>query len=297
MPDDLPLSRELGSLLMELPHRQLVEVMRRSAVGAFEAECRAHLGQATLPQVVESIFPRLPKDRIEAVAREISLCAIRNKSWGRLLSRPGHREIQMRCFGDVAIRQLRERKGPAIVALWHHGVPGMAPLGLQCIGVPSLIVSRSGPSDWLERLLSKDMKIVVSGDSGQGALVLKESLDRLKAGGVVAMAIDGGDGKLAIPLSFLGRRLMLARGIAVLSRLAGAPIFPALATWGTADWSLDFRLFDPVATPAVDSMAPGAWEREAVAATVRRFEAIVRSTPGQCRLDILGQLMKAPAMR
>jgi len=292
MPDDLPLSRELGALLMELPHRQLVEVMRRSAVGTFEAECRAHLGDNTLGQVVESLFPRLPKDRIDGVGREISLCAIRNRFWGRLLLGPGRREIQMRCFGDVAIRQLRERTGPAIVALWHHGAPGMAPLGLQCIGVPSLIVSRSGPSDWLERLLSKDMRVIVH----DGALVLKESLDRLKTGGVVAMAIDGGDGKLAIPLSFLGRRLIFARGIAVLSRLAGAPIFPAIATWGTADWSLDFRLFDPVATPPVDSMTPDAWERETVAATVRRFEAIVRATPGQCRLDILGQLMKAPAI-
>lgn len=296
MPDDLPLSRELGSLLMELPHRQLVEVMRRSAVGAFEAECRAHLGDTTLPQVVESIFPRLPKDRIDAVAREISLCAIRNKAWGRLLSRPGHREIQMRCVGETAIRQLRERNGPAVVALWHHGAPGMAPLGLQCIGVPSLIISRSGPSDWLEQLLSKEMKVIASGDSGQGALVLKESLERLKEGGVVAMAIDGGDGKRATPLSFLGRKLVLARGIAVLSRLTGAPIFPALATWGTGDWSFEFRLFEPVAVPPVNAMAPDDWEREAMATTARRFEAIVRSTPGQCRLEILSQLFKAPVI-
>ena len=293
MPDELPLSRELGSLLGGLPHRQLVEVMRRSALGAFEAERRAHLGDTTLPQLLKSLFPGLPQDRIDPVAREISLCAIRNKCWGRLLSRPAHREIQMRCLNEAATRQLCERKGPAIVALWHHGVPGMAPLGLQCIGVPSLIVSRSGPSDWLRRLLSRDMKIVVSGDTRQGALILKEALDRLRAGGVVAMAIDGGDGKLAIPLPFLGRRMMLARGIAVLSRLTGAPIFPALATWGNADWSLDFRLFGPVAMPPVNSMTPDAWQREVVAATVRRFESIVRGTPGQCRLDILGQLSKA----
>ncbi len=170
----------------------------------------------------------------------------------------------------------------------------MAPLGLQHIGVPSLIVSTPGPIAWFRKNLSREIKIVATGNSRLGALALKEALDRLRNGGVVVMAADGGDGKKDITLPFLGRQMKFTRGMAVLSRLTGAPILPALATWGDCDWTFDFHLFDPVTMPPMGYMAPHAWEREVVAATVRRFEEIVKATPGQCRLDILGQLSKAP---
>lgn len=296
MADAQFLSGDLTSLLEALPRGQLVEITRRAAVGAFGATCRKLLGNTSLADFVKSIFPGIPDEQIPGVTREMALCAIRNTCWPQLLSLPGEWHVKVRCLNPVRAQALRERKGPAIIAFWHHGATHMVSLGLQTIGVPAVVIGAFMPGGWFKRTVSPDMKFVLSGDARQSAVALKMALDRLKQGGAVAVAVDGSSGPGSIEVPFMGRKFPIARGMAVLARLTGAPIIPALATWIGKDWSIDFRIYEALSLPPLNLMSAEDWERAAVNTTVKHFEKVVRTFPGQSRLEQLVRLNMFPRL-
>jgi lauroyl/myristoyl acyltransferase len=173
----------------------------------------------------------------------------------------------------------------------------MAPVGLHRVGIPALMVGSISPGDWFWRMVSRDTRFVMCRGEHDSPLSLKIALDALRKGKVVTMAVDGRSGNLGLQVPFLGRMTRVAKGITVLARLSGAPILPALATWSGGDWSVDFRLHNPLPLPDRGSMAAEAWENEALVATVKFFEAIVREHPGQFRIDRVARLYKFPRIR
>ncbi len=285
MTEEQLLSRALTTTLGALPNAQLVEITRRAALGSFEAACRGLLRGTPLADVMKSLFPEIPEDRLAAVERDIALTAIRNTSWGHLLSLPGQWDVCIRCHHHGQTQPLRERSGPAIAAMWHLGADHMVCLGLRAIGVPAMFVGSRMPGAWFRHGALPGMEFVLSGETGQSTIALKRMIDRLRKGGVVAIAADGSSGQRDVEMSFLGRRMLFSRGIAVLARLTRAPIVPILATWGAKDWSIDFHTFDALPLPPLDVTKPEDWEREAIVTTVKFFEGIVRAHPGQVRLE------------
>jgi len=167
-------------------------------------------------------------------------------------------------------------------------------MGLQAIGVPAVIVGLRQPHEWFWRTKLPETKFVSSADTLQSAIALKTAVERLRQGGVVVMAVDGRKGLNEMTAPLLGYRIHIAKGIGVLARLTGASIIPALATWGSGDWSIDYRIFDPLPLPPLASMKPDDWDREIVGRAVRFFEEILRTYPGQWRLDRLAGLAKYP---
>lgn len=296
MADAQFLSGDLTSLLEALPRGQLVEITRRAAIGAFGATCRKLLGNTSLADFVKSIFPQIPDAQIPAVTEEMALCAIRNTCWPQLLSLPGEWHVKVRCLNPVRARALRERKGPAIIAFWHHGATHMVSLGLQTIKVPAVVIGAFMPGGWFKRAVSADMKFVLSGDARQSTIALKMALDRLRQGGAVAVAVDGSSGPGQIEVPFLGRRFPIARGMAVLARLTGAQIIPVLASWIGKEWSIDFRIYEALPLPPLDSLSADDWEREVVTTTVKHFEKVVCTFPGQSRLEQLARLNMFPLL-
>ncbi len=294
MADDQVLSRELTSLLEALPPAQLVEFTRRAAVGQYQAARRRTLAGTSLEGLLKSMFTEFSDAMIAEIASEIALCAIRNACWTHLLSLPGQWEVQMRCLNGAAAQRLRERNGPAIVAFWHHGATHMVALGLQSIGVKALILVAREQAPWFRHALAADMEVAVCGHPHQAVTALKKALDRLRKGGTVMVAVDGPHGQRNVAVRFFGRSVEFTRGIAVLARLTGAPIVPALATWAGRDWKLDFEVFDALPLPPVASMIPEDWDREVLAVTVRFFEGVIRTSPGQSRLESLAKIAKAP---
>jgi lauroyl/myristoyl acyltransferase len=294
MADEPPLSQDLATVLEELPRGHLVEITRRAAVGSFGAMCRGLLGDTSVEDFLKSLFPELSDAQIPAVIKELALCSIRNTCWPQLLSLPGEWKVRTRCLTPKKAQSLRERKGPAIIAFWHHGATHMVSLGLHAIGVPALVIGARMPGGWFRRTVSGDMRFVMSGDARQSAVALKAALDRLRKGGVVVAAVDGSSGKERIELPFLGRKVLVAKGVAVLARLTGAQIIPALATWRDKSWSFDFRIYDPLPLPSLTSMKTDDWDSEVITMAVRHFEGVVRTFPGQCRLEKVASLLKCP---
>jgi lauroyl/myristoyl acyltransferase len=225
----------------------------------------------------------------------MTLCALRNRCWSQMLSLPDTRSIQVRCANPKRAQALRDRQGPSILTFWHLGASFMVSIGLQRIGVTGTVIARNPPPPWYRRVVSAQTKmVVISNDPRKATMALKMALDELRQGGVVVLALDGSQGQKDFTVPFLGRRIQLSRGIAALSRLTGAPIIPCGVTWGEKDWSLDFRLFEPVALPAPGSAPPEEWEKQVLTAAAARFEEIIRAFPGQTRLERLSDLAEAP---
>lgn len=295
MADEQPLFRELTSLLEALPRPHLVEIARQAAMAGFKGGCKRHFGEETLESVLGTLYPDFSSEQLAEAAREMALCAVRNTCWNQILSMPNENRVQVRCSNPQMAQALRQRKGPAILAFWHLGASFMMALGMQRIGVPGLIVARNPPPPWFRRAVSPEMRMAVTyNDPGKAVIALKMALDRLRKGGVVAMAVDGSQGQKDLTVSFLGRKISLSRGVAVLARLTGAPIIPCGVTWGDKDWSLDFRLFDPLALPPKESMAAEEWDQQVLNITAGRFEEIFRAFPGQARIERLSVIAKAP---
>src|SRR5262249_7739571 len=155
---------------------------------------------------------------------EMTLCALRNRCWSQMLSLPDTRRFQMRCPNPKRAQALRDRQGPAILTFWHLGASFMMGIGLQRIGLTGTIIARNPPPSWYRRVVSPQTKmVVISNDPGKATIALKMALDDLRKGGVVVLALDGSQGQKDFSVPFLGRRIPVSRGIAVLSRLTGAP--------------------------------------------------------------------------
>ena len=242
MADEQPLYRDLTALLEGLPQHHLIEIARQAAMSGFKGACKSFFGEQTLESVLASLFPDFSEERIAEAAKEMALCALRNRCWSQMLSLPDSFKVQIRCPNPKRAEALRERKGPAILAFWHLGASFMMGMGLRRIGVPGLIIARNPPPPWFHRAVSPETKMVVtSNDPGKATLALKMALDHARKGGVVVLALDGSQGQKDFTVPFLGRRIPLSRGMAVLAWLTGAPIYPCGVTWGEKDWSLDFR--------------------------------------------------------
>jgi lauroyl/myristoyl acyltransferase len=297
MADAQSLSSDLTTLLGALPRGQLVEITRRAALGSFDATRRGLLGEKPLGALLKSLLPELSDQQVPAFAQRIALVAIRNSCWSGLQSLPGQWSVEIRCRTPEAAEALRNRKGPAIVAFWHHGATHMIALALHAIGVPALVVGGRTPPEWVTRTISPEMKFIPSRGARNAALALKLSLDRLRKGGVVTMAADGDDGHVSAKAPFLGRSVPVTSGMAALARITGAPIIPVLTSWGEQDWTVDFRIFDAVATPQVGSRDRGDWELEAMTGVAQRFEQIVRATPGQLRIECMARYMGGTGSR
>ena len=287
MADAQSLSSDLTTLLGALPRGQLVEITRRAALGSFDATCQGMLGGKPLGSLLKSLVPELSDQQVPVIARRIALTAIRNSCWSGLVSVPGQWKVEISCRTPEAAEALRNRKRPAIVAFWHHGATHVITLALQSIGVPVMVVGGRTQPEWIMRTLSPETKIIPSRGPRESALALKLSLDRLRKNGVVMMPADGVSGHVSMRAPFLGRSVPMTNGMAALARLTGAPILPVLTTWGEQDWSVDFRIFDAVATPPVETMERGAWEQEVMKRVAQRFEQIVRATPGQFRIETM----------
>jgi lauroyl/myristoyl acyltransferase len=125
------------------------------------------------------------------------------------------------------------------------------------------------------------------------AVHLKRAVERLQRGGLVATAIDGGHGDALIDADFLGYRIQVGRGAAVLTRMTGVPLIPITVTWGD-DWSIDFRIHSAIPRPDIPPQDHAAFDKALIDQTVRFFESYIRTAPEQLRLDRLARLITRP---
>jgi KDO2-lipid IV(A) lauroyltransferase len=142
---------------------------------------------------------------------------------------------------DTLSTQVTNGEG-AILAVIHMGNWEAAGIGMEQLGIPMLVISRSQKNplfnDYLNRMRSIHESVVVDRDD---RALMKKVLGWLKDGKVVAIMIDLRAKQNTSIFSFLGKEASLGRGIGVIARHSGAPIFPAITIrkgWTGHAWTL-----------------------------------------------------------
>jgi lauroyl/myristoyl acyltransferase len=230
----------------------------------------------------------------------------------------GFAKNMIRCPDAEKLQEMHRNKQPAIFVFSHFGPRYSIAPAFQSVGVPvamfqgnlpvgltkESVESFAGELEGMEyywvnkengnRELEGMEYYWVNKENGNRAANLKRAVDRLKAGGLVTMAIDGGHGDVLVDAEFLGYRISVARGPVILARLAGVPLIPVTITWDKG-WSMEFRIHDPI--PGADQLqlAP---EEDADTArtrhTMKFFDEFIRRHPEQLRLDKLARLITLP---
>jgi hypothetical protein len=246
------------------------------------------------PEEVAAYWPGLPPARCYRIARDIRTVSWRNRDLRELVEQAGVERLAavVRCRGGERLRDLAARKQPAILVSWHFRTHHVALLAaLRRLGLPALVV-------WLRPNEVPPGFEVCSPEGGctQRALVLRRALEYLRGGGFVVIAMDLGVGTPA-RLPFLGCRLTVRRGPAVLARLSGAPVIPLSQRWEPLGRAITVTVHDPVPRPACPPGDAAAFEDAILAAVARWAEDFVRAFPHEFCFDVLtdSQTLERPA--
>jgi lauroyl/myristoyl acyltransferase len=192
----------------------------------------------------------------------------------------------VRCRNTEMIRSLHARKEPAILVSWHFRTLCYSVVSaLQRLEIPALILG------YLPLKPSNEYQLISPStqDPTQRALVLKKTLDHLKAGGIVYTCIDAAIGFRTTPVSFLGQKFNIRRGSAVLSRLSGAPLIPVTPRWNWLGSSITVTFHDPLPPPAASPADGPAFENALLGDAIRWIEQYFHKFPEELCMERLAK--------
>ncbi len=151
------------------------------------------------------------------------------------------RYTECRDSSEILATHVKRGQG-AILAVIHMGNWDAAGIAMEQLGIPMLVIARSQKNplinDYLNRARSLHESVVVDRDD---PALMKKVLAWLKEGKVLAILIDlyAKQGGAQVP--FLGKQANIGRGIGVIARHSGAPIYPAITIrkgWTNHSWSV-----------------------------------------------------------
>lgn len=205
----------------------------------------------------------------------------------------------IQCPDADRLREMHRNRQPAVFVFSHFGPRYSIAPAFQQVEVPVALfqgrlpgtLNKADVECFAAQLPGMEYYWINANTNRAGHL--KRAVERLQHGGLVAMAIDGGHGDVLSEAEFFGHRIEVARGPAVLARLTGVPLIPVTVTWGDG-WSMEFRVHEPIARP--DQVPPnsGEFDLALTRGAVRFFDAFIRKSPEQLRLDKLARLITLP---
>jgi len=208
----------------------------------------------------------------------------------------------IRCADVERLREMYSERRAAVFVFSHLGPPFSVGPAFISVGVPVAVfqgnlrlpLTMAGVEEFAAQLPGMEYYNVVDPNVNR-AIQLKRATERLQRGGMVACAIDEQYGDVLTEAEFFGRRIKVARGPAVLTKLTGAPLIPITITWGE-DCSVDFQVHDAISHP--ENIPPSSQEFD-IAMTrkvVRFFDLFARKAPEQIRVDRIDRLVAMPTV-
>jgi lauroyl/myristoyl acyltransferase len=283
---------------MDLLTHRAVKRLKRTALRRPEVALRlaAQLGIALGPgsrwaptaAEIEAVLGVRDPRRIRAIQRRIAANGLRDVTLGALVNRRGLATItdRVQVLHEERLLETRAERAPTVLVFGHFGAGRGVSAALECLGIPSRIAS-------MRRLPGAEghVEVVRVNDPASAARFLRRSLARLPQGVVPGLAFDCHG---TLEASFLGRRLSVARGMALLASQS-ALLLPVTSRWlgNTASIETEFH----PAFPQPESPPHAADERAWVAGIAGWFEDYIRRHPGELRLRRLQQLAKAPRVK
>lgn len=241
---------------------------------------------------IRALFGNLPQARVAWIAQEMRSMEFRHHAF-RLLARLAGVEpfaSLVRCDQANRLRRLHADGHPTILVTCHIGEFLWIPTALYGLKVPVLIIGKTPPGI----SAPEGIEIVwTHGDPKRGPIVFKRALERLQAGGIVLIAIDGNQGTGGIDVQFLGRRISLRRGTGMLAQLTAAAVVPVLARW--EPWrGCVLNVHEPLSPLHGDGARARRFEHALLIEAARCFEEYARARPQELRLRFLRRFLAAP---
>jgi KDO2-lipid IV(A) lauroyltransferase len=185
---------------------------------------------------------------------------------------------QLDLEGEEYLRDAQESGRGAVVVSAHFGSPEMAVQGLAAAGfsIYALTEPLDPPamSDFIHWLRSRHGHIYRTISFGS----IKEAIQRLKHGGLVAVLFDRDVAGTGVPMQFCGAETRIPLGAIELALRTGADIIPAWA------WRIDDFRFHARIGPPLEIVHTGDFDRDVRANAERLlalFEGHLRAYPGQ----------------
>lgn len=265
----------------------------------------ARLEGRLLNEVVSELTGLRPGPQLDEVTARFLFTDIRNHCLTNLWIFGGLNAVRdmIQCPDEARLCEIHRNRQPVIFVFNHIGPPYAVGPAFQKVGIPVAIfqgqlrppLTQEIVSVFGNQLPGMEYFWVADGSTSRAAY-LKRAVDRLKRGELVATAVDAMHGDQLIEVEFCGYKTNVARGPAALARMTGATVIPITLTWGQ-NWSIEFRLHSPIVVP--DSISRSSIEFEVVLTrmVVRQFDAMIRQSPEQLRLDRLARLITNPRAR
>lgn len=180
--------------------------------------------------------------------------------------------------GTEYLRAARDAGRGAVVVSAHFGNPEMAVQGLAAHGLlffgltePIQPQALSDLTHWLRSRHGHTYRTVSRGG-------LREMVQRLKQGGLIAILLDRDIGGTGVPMQLFGAETRIPLGAIELALRTGADLIPAW-TWRRPGYKFHVRI-----GPPLELVRTGSFDED-VRANARRlldlFEANLRTDPGQ----------------
>jgi lauroyl/myristoyl acyltransferase len=294
------LTQGLDDLFAAIPHPVLVKTAQFIALSASMPPL---VNKRPMGDVIEEVLGPLPPAERALITGKIALNEYRNICLDRVRELGGFAAIAelVQCPEAHKLQALHTNRQPAILAFAHLGPRFAGGPALHRIGVPAAIFIRAlGPDAsqdsraFASRLPGMEY-LEVGASVEDGAFHMKRALQRLRGGGIVAMAFDlDVSGKARLAGQYLRRRISVARGPALLARLSGAPIIPIVPAFLPSGLGIELRIGDLIPRPLAGPTDVAALEQALIQGVLHWFEAYVRAAPEQMRIRQLGLLAQAP---
>jgi lauroyl/myristoyl acyltransferase len=255
------------------------------------------LGGQTVAQAIEALFgPLSVRARLELV-RQVTATELRNRCLTQLIRLAGLGSVArlLRCVDVRSLEASRASSRGTLAITWHYGAKAALGPAFRQLGMSALLFTRTPrdlPAPPGAGASAARLEFLVVGEPRDRVAHLTRALRHLASGGLVGIAVDGQQGAATLEIPFLGRRLSVTRGPAVLARLTGAPMIPVLATWAR-DGAIEVRSFDPLRVPPAAGHDAEGWDRIVLTEAMQFFETVIRADPGQLRAALLPHYCRA----
>ena len=240
------------------------------------------------PAEVAALFAGVPAVTATAMAGLMSGARYQNRALVEIARRRGV-SLLRDLVDPASLDGLRALLGsPAILVAWHVGPPFGLAGAFEAVGLHVLLLRKTlsyGTTPTLE-------VAAVDGGGSDRSAAFRLALARLRAGGVVLIAVDVGEASQTAPVPCFGRARSMARGPFALARLTGVPLLPLAARLDD-----DQRVRVSMGAPLAGAGLGDALEASLAAGAAAWLEGFVRDAPGQLRRSVLHWLLEAPAIR
>ena len=266
-------------LLGRLPLRALYGIAR--AAGDVAYRWRRETRDAVASNMRHLLGPAAVEDEVQRATREVFRNAGRYYADMIHVSRLDVERFYNECYeiqGEEYLHDAKDSGRGAVLAGMHFGNPEMAvqPLAAKGFSVMGLAepLEPKALADFIQWLRERQGHVYYT----VGYQGLKETIRRLRSGGLVAVLLDRDVAGNGVPMQFCGAEASIPLGAVDLAMRTGADLIPAKS------WRLPGYRFRVVVEPPLEIIRTGDYDADVRANAERLlpiFEDQLRSDPGQ----------------